>query len=144
MSALGPNATLSPVTPLNFSIEHWAAFWANPHPELAGRLVTPDVVVHWPGDPEPVRGVTRYKQRLADVLAAVPDLRLEVAEHATHGDLLFVRWVARGTATTGPFELDGVDRVHLRDGLVREIRIYYDPTAIGRPGSTAARTPSTG
>ena len=64
--------------PLRFSVEHWAALWASPHPELAARVVTPDVVGHWPGDPEPVRGVTRYKQRLAGLLACVPDLRFEL------------------------------------------------------------------
>jgi hypothetical protein len=112
---------------LRFSVEHWAVFWANPHPDLAGRVVTPDVVGHWPGDAEPVRGVTAYKRRIARILARVPDLRLTVAEHASNGEFLFIRWIARGTGGGRPFELSGVDRLRLRDGLVRENWVYYDP-----------------
>lgn len=111
---------------MQFSIEHWAAFWANPSPALVGRVVTPDVIGHWPGDAAPVRGVTAYQQRIARWLARVPDLRLRVAEYAVNGEFLFVRWVARGTGGGRPFELTGVDRLRLRDGLVRENWVYYD------------------
>jgi hypothetical protein len=117
-------------TRLRFSVEHWAAFWANPHPDLAGRIVTPDVVGYCPGDTEPVRGVTRYQQRIARLLTRVPDLRLEVAEHATNENFLFVRWIARGTGPDGAFTFSGVDRIQLRDGLVKEIRTYYDPASL--------------
>lgn len=116
---------------LRFSIEHWAAFWANPHPELAGRVVTPDVEGYCPGDAEPVRGVTQYKRRIARLLERVPDLRLEVAEHASNGEFLFVRWIAHGTTSGGPVTFSGVDRIRLRDGLVKEIRTYYDPRHLG-------------
>ena len=64
-----------------------------------------DVVGDWPGDPEPVRGFAAYKARIAQLLDAVPDLTLEVAEHATNGNLIFIRWIARGTGAEGPFEL---------------------------------------
>lgn len=114
-------------TPLRFSIEHWAAFWANPHPELAARVVTPDVVGYCPGDTEPARGVTQYKQRIARLVARYPNLRLEVAEHASNGEFLFVRWIGRYTAPAGPSTFSGVDRIQLRDGLVKEIRTYFDP-----------------
>jgi len=124
---------------LRFSVDHWAAFWASPHPQLAGRVVTPDVVGYWPGDAEPVRGVTQYKQRIARVLDQVPDLRLEVAEHATNGEVLFIRWIARGTGSGGPFEFTGVDRIRLRDGLVKENRIFYDPTLLEQALSGALR-----
>jgi ketosteroid isomerase-like protein len=119
--------------PLRFSIEHWAAFWDNPHPDLAGRVVTPDVVGHCPGDTEPARGVTQYKQRITRLLERIPDLRLEVAEHASNGDFLFVHWIARGTGADGPFAFSGVDRIRLRDGLVKEIRTYYDPAHLDSP-----------
>lgn len=112
---------------LRFGVEHWAALWANPHPALAARVVTPDVVGHWPGDVAPVRGVTQYRARVARLLDQVPDLRLDVAEHATNGDHLFIRWVARRAGASCPVELSGIDRIRLRDGLVREVLVYYDP-----------------
>jgi hypothetical protein len=111
-----------PSARFRFTVDHWAALWANPHPQLAGRVVTPDVVVHWPGDAEPVRGVTAYKRRIAEMLDRTPDLRLTVTEHAGNGDFLFVRWTVDRSA-----QLSGIDRLHLRDGLVKEIRIYCDP-----------------
>lgn len=113
--------------PLRFSIDHWVAFWANPHPELAARVVTPDVVGYCPGDDEPARGVTQYKERIARLVDQFPSLRLEVAEHASSGDFLFVRWIAHGAGPDGPFTFSGVDRIQLRDGLVKEIRTYFDP-----------------
>jgi hypothetical protein len=121
-----------------FTVEHWAALWANPHPQLAARIVTPDVVVHWPGDAEPVRGVTAYRQRIAEILERIPGLRLTVTEHASNGDFLFVRWTARGTGVNGSVRPSGVDRLRLRDGLVKEIRIYCDPAllpALARPAT---------
>jgi SnoaL-like domain len=113
-----------------FSVERWAALWASPHPELAGRVVTPDVVGYWAGDARPVRGVTQYKQRIAALLELLPDLRLEVAEHARNGDVVFVAWNARGTGANGPLQLCGVDRIRLRDGLIKEHLVFYDPALL--------------
>lgn len=110
-----------------FSVEHWAAFWARPHPELASQVVAPDVVGYWPGLQGPARGVTEYKRRIAQILDQVPDLRLEVAAHATRDEVVMIRWTGGGTGSAGRFELDGVDYIRLRDGLIRETRFYYDP-----------------
>jgi hypothetical protein len=115
---------------LRFSIEHWAALWERPHPDLASRAVTPDVTVHCPGDSAPVVGVTEYKEKLARILHRIPDLRREVVDHASNDDVLFVAWIARGTGEHGPFEFSGVDRIRLRDGLIREHLIYYDPASL--------------
>jgi ketosteroid isomerase-like protein len=129
-------------TPLRFTVEHWAALWARPHPELAARVVTPDVVGYCPGDDDtdPVRGVTQYKRRIARLVDRFPTLRLEVAEHASNGDFLFVRWIARTSSPAGPPVFSGVDRIQLRDGLVKEIRTYFDPRQLDalEPDKTAS------
>lgn len=57
----------TPPAQLRFSVEHWAAFWANPHPELVARIGTADVVGYWPGEAEPVRGTMQYQRRIARV-----------------------------------------------------------------------------
>lgn len=125
-----PNLT-SPPPPseVRFSIDHFAAFWSDPDSALVAQVVAPDVVGDWPGDPEPVRGVDAYTERIAEVLRLVPDLRLEVAEHASNGEFLFVRWIAHGTGAAGPFELSGMDRIRVRDGRVTENIIRYDTAA---------------
>jgi hypothetical protein len=131
----------NPSAPFRFTVDHWAVLWANPHPQLAGRVVTPDVVVHWPGDTEPVRGVTAYKRRIAEMLDRNPGLRFTVTEHAGNGDFLFVRWIGHGMGVGGSDQTGGVDRLHLRDGLVKEIRVYCDPGLLPVFAAATGRRP---
>ena len=116
--------------PNGWSIDGWVGFWANPSPDLALKrvptVVTPDVEAVWPRIPGRLRGSGEYAQRIVDLLAVVPDLRLELGEHATNGDVVFLRWTARGTGPDGPFEGIGTDRFRLRDGLVAESLIMSD------------------
>jgi hypothetical protein len=109
-----------------WSVQHFAAFWANPDPQLVRYAVTEDVVGYWPWSDTPVRGVEQYTQRIAEVLDLVPDLRLEVAEHASNGEFVFIRWIARGTGANGPVEVSGIDRIRLREGRVAENIIRFD------------------
>jgi SnoaL-like domain len=113
-----------------WSVEGWRAFWSAPSAEVAlervPTVVTPDVVAVWPRIPEPVRGSDEYARRIVDLLALVPDLRLELGEHATDGEFAFLRWSARGTGPDGAFEGIGTDRFRLRDGLVAESLIMSD------------------
>jgi hypothetical protein len=113
-----------------WSIESWAAFWGNPTPEVAAervpQVVAPDVVGYWPRASEPVRGREEYSRRIIDLLTLVPDLRLELVEHATNGDVVFLRWRGRGTGPDGPFEAVGADRVIATGGIVQENLILSD------------------
>lgn len=110
-----------------WSVERFAEFWSDPAAEDVAALVTRDVIGWWPGSDEPVRGVEAYTQALAHILALLPDMRLRVAEHASNGGLVFVRWIMRASGNRGPFELTGIDRIRMRDGLVAENIIRFDP-----------------
>ena len=109
-----------------WSVAAFAAFWARPNPERVAPVLTPDVLGHWPWSSTPVRGVAEYVNRIAGVIALVPDLRLTVAEHASNGEFTFVRWVMHATGAAGPFELTGIDRLRLCAGLVAENIICFD------------------
>lgn len=109
-----------------FSVAAFARFWAKPDMSQAGGALAPDVAGWWPGRAEPVRGREAYARPLADLLALVPDFRLEVAEHATEGNVIFIRWIAHGTLAGRPLSFDGVDRIKVRDGQVAENRIVCD------------------
>ena len=113
-----------------WSVDGWRAFWGAPSAEAALRrvptVVTPDVEAVWPRVPGRLRGSGEYARRIVDLLALVPDLRLEPGEHAAGGEFVFVRWIARGTGPDGPFEGIGTDRFRLRDGLVAESLIMSD------------------
>ena len=113
-----------------WSVDGWRAFWGDPSPEVALKrvptVVTPDVVAGWPRVPGRLRGSGEYARRIVDLLTVVPDLRLELGEHAASGEIVFLRWTARGIGPDGPFEGIGTDRFLLRDGLVAESLIMSD------------------
>ena len=115
--------TVKPV----WSVEMFEQFWANPDPALVPPdIFAADVVGDWPGLAEPVRGVADYAQRLTDLMAILPDMRLEVAEHAVNGEYTFIRWILSATGAHGRFDLSGMDRVHVRDGQIVENVIRFD------------------
>lgn len=119
-------AISAPPAQAQFNVDYWAAFWADPDPSRVGRAVSADVTGHWPGDAKAVHGPQEYRQRIVDVLERVPDLRLEVVEHAQNEAVIFIRWRARGTGADGPFEMYGIDRIRLEDGYVKDNHICYD------------------
>ena len=115
--------------PSGFSPEAFARFWANPNPAEVPAALTEEVVGYWPGRHAPVYGREAYTKCIADLLALIPDFHGELLEHATANDLYFIRWLAFGTGTDGPFHISGVDRVRVRDGLVAENVILFDTGA---------------
>jgi hypothetical protein len=118
----------SPTGP--FTIEGWQAAWRNPDPaRVMARIpliATPDIVGYWPWTAHPVRGPADYARRIVTLLTLIPDFRAELKEHAVNGDVLFLRWAARGTGPDGVFEAVGVDRMILRNGFVAENLILSD------------------
>ncbi len=113
-----------------WSVDRWRTFWADPSAERAlvrtPTVITDDVVGVWPHATRPVRGKQEYTQRIVALLSLVPDLHLDLMEHATNGEFVFLRWSGRGTGPDGPFRTIGVDRVRLHDGLVAENLILSD------------------
>ena len=116
-----------------FSAEVFASFWAAPDLSHGLDILADDIVGHWPGDPAPVRGVADYTAKIAEILDAAPDLKLQVVDSATVDgaeageQLVFLHYIGRGTGPDGPFEIRGLDRVRTRDGMVVENVIRYDP-----------------
>jgi hypothetical protein len=112
-----------------WSVEMFAGFWANPNPALVPPVLTEDVVGHWPGRDEPVRGRDEYTRCIAAIVEALPDMHLEVVEHARNGEFVFIRWILHATGEHGPFELTGMDRVKVRGPHVAENVIVFDTAA---------------
>ncbi|MCC2658937.1 MAG: ester cyclase [Panacagrimonas sp.] len=132
MNDATPQATTHRFDPPGWSVERFAEFWSDPRAEDVPPLVTEDVVGWWPGADEPVRGVVPYSQALADLLKLLPDMRLTVAEHASNGDTVFVRWIMRATGRNGPFRFTGIDRITMRNGRVAENVIRFDSAHLKR------------
>jgi hypothetical protein len=115
--------------PAGWSVEGFEMFWSRPDPSLVPASLTEDVIGHWPGREEPVHGREDYTRCIAELVEELPDVRLEVAEHAQHGEFVFIRWIMCATGEHGPFEFTGIDRIRLRDGLVAENVIVCDTAA---------------
>ena len=104
-------------------------------------------------DPKPVRGREAYAGKIAELVAATPDLQLELIDSATvpgsatGEQLVFLHYVGRGTGPAGPITIRGLDRVRTRDGMVVENVIRYGPVeqtapraATVQPGDRNARS----
>jgi hypothetical protein len=83
-----------------------------------------------------VRGREAYTGKIVALIAAAPDLRLQLIDSATVDggapgeQLVFLHYVGRGTGPEGPFAIRGLDRVRTRNGVVVENVIRYDPVEI--------------
>jgi hypothetical protein len=113
-----------------FTVEGWQASWANPSPDRVRQRVPtiskPDIRGYWPRTTRPVQGQLEYAQRIIDLITFIPDFRAEMKEYAINGDVMFIRWLAKGTSPAGPFEARGADRLILADGFVAENLILSD------------------
>src|SRR5262249_8816432 len=113
-----------------YRIEDWGKTWMNPNKaRVLARvpaIAMPNIAGYWPQTTRPVRGPQEYAKRIIDLLDFIPDFRAEPIEHATNGDVMFVRWIARGTGPKGPFEAVGVDRLIVPNGYVAENLILSD------------------
>lgn len=67
----------------------------------ADRAFSPDCIVHVTGSPERDLAMPGFKQMIAGLLAAFPDLRLTIQDQVIAGDRMATRWTAEGTHT-GP------------------------------------------
>jgi steroid delta-isomerase-like uncharacterized protein len=84
-----------------------------------------------------------YQQWFGSLFRAFPDFLFEVTDMVAYGDKAAVRWRATGTFT-GPvkfegllptgsrIEIEGLDLLTIRDGLIRENRAYTNATEMAR------------
>jgi steroid delta-isomerase-like uncharacterized protein len=89
----------------------------------------PDCVVHITGIAEPLRGVGPWKEVVAGLLRAFPNLHFTVEDQLVQGDRVAIRWRATGRHT-GPLgdapptgksvALDGLIMDRMADGRVQE------------------------
>jgi hypothetical protein len=126
-------ARLEELFAAGWTTELFSEFWAAPDLKWIPSIITDDVVGYWPGG-RIVRGKTEYMRALEELLELLPDIRLEVPEHtmSADGEFGFSRWVMHATGAPGPFELDGMDRTRVRDGLVCENYAFFDSAQFQR------------
>jgi len=121
-----------------YKIEDWGKTWLNPNKDRVlarvPAIALPDISGYWPQTTRPVRGPHAYAKRIIDLLDFIPDFRAEPIEYATNGDVMFARWIARGTRPQGFFEAVGVDRI-----IASQRPRQRKPDSIGSPGYRGLR-----
>jgi steroid delta-isomerase-like uncharacterized protein len=110
----------------------------------ADAAFAPDCVVHITGVAEPIRGVTAWKEFIAGMLRAFPDLRFTMEDQLIQGDRVAFRWRATGTHTgplgaappTGkPVALDGLIADRIAGGKAQERWEQWDQSLmLQQPG----------
>jgi predicted ester cyclase len=68
---------------------------------VADSVFAPHCVIHMAGSPAPNLSLSDFKQMLAGLLAAFPDIRLTIEDQVITADKVATRWIAEGTHT-GP------------------------------------------
>ena len=102
---------------------------------VADATFVPDCVIHMTGVPAPFRGISQWKEFVAGMLSAFPDLHFTMEEQLIQGDGVAFRWHATGTHT-GPLgaapptgktiAVDGLIVDRLVNGKVQERWEQFD------------------
>ena len=107
----------------------------------ADEVFAPDCIIHITGSPVPDLDLAGFKQMVAGLLAAFPDLRFTVEDQLMAGQKVALRWVAAGThtgrlgdapATGRPVRIEGLLFDHVVDGRVVERWEQWDQPAMLR------------
>ena len=76
-------------------------------------------------------GHEQFRTGFAEPLfAMIPDLHGAVTGWAADGELIFIDLVLEGTVGGRPMQVEGVDRIKLRDGLCVERVAFFDPSPL--------------
>lgn len=99
------------------------------------EIFAPDVVMHHPSAPEPIRGYEAVKGMLSMFRAGLPDLQITVEKVIEEGDTTVSLWRARATHTADLFgipptdksvNIQGVSILRFADGKIVEDTVLED------------------
>jgi steroid delta-isomerase-like uncharacterized protein len=85
---------------------------------VADETFAPDCVIHITGSPDPNLPVEGFKQMVAGLLAAFPDLHFTIEDQIVTDDKVSTRWTAEGTNTGAFGEVPPTGRRMRVDGLI--------------------------
>ena len=85
---------------------------------VADKVFAADCIIHINGSPDRNLGLAGFKQMVAGLLAAFPDLRFTIEDQIVAGDKVAMRWVAEGTNSAALGNVPPTGRRVRVDGLV--------------------------
>lgn len=106
---------------------------------VADEVFQPDCVIHINGNPQRDLSLDNFKQMIAGLLIAFPDLHFTIDDQFAAGEKVSTRWTAKGT-NTGPFgemqatgrgvEIEGLIIDHVINGRVAKRWELWDQMAM--------------
>jgi hypothetical protein len=106
-------------------VERYVAAWASREPNEMAKMWHADGVLHHPllGGPIAGRLVPANNDRTKRL---IPDLVWSLQSWAWSGDVVFLEWRNTGTFEGRRIEFEGVDRMIVKEGRIREEAVYLD------------------
>jgi len=117
-------------------MQHYMEVWPSFDADRLDEAIDPEATIHHSGMERPIRG-TEEADYVRAIKALMPDIRLEVANWAARGDVVFVEYEMSGTLAGHPLHWTGIGRFKLRgeraiDAIGRwdnlELLARIDPT----------------
>jgi len=85
------------------------------------------------------RGRDQVRRNWAQIFAAVPNLRAEMVDSASHGGTVWTEWEMRGTRLDGaPHLMRGVSIFTVAEDAFASVRFYLEPVEQAGAGIDAA------
>lgn len=111
-------------------VDRFANAWARSDPDALVALLADDAVLIQPMMPA-TAGKAACRDQFSRLFTLIPDLRAKVHRWAARDDVLFIEFTLGGTFGGRELSWSAVDRISLRDGLVRERISYFDAAPLG-------------
>jgi predicted ester cyclase len=98
--------------------QKWVEGLNNGDISIANEVFQPDCVIHINGNPERDLTLDNFKQMIAGLFVAFPDLHFTINDQFSSGHKFSTRWTARGT-NNGPFgEMSATGKEIVIEGLI--------------------------
>jgi ketosteroid isomerase-like protein len=110
-------------------VESFTEAWSKTDPDAFIPLFDADVHLIHPIERN-THGVDEARAFMRRTMALIPDLRYDVQGWASRGDQVLIWGRLHGTLGGGPIEWPLVDRITMKDGLIRERVAYFDPLVV--------------
>ncbi len=92
---------------------HYMEVWPSFDADRLEEAIDPEATIHHSGMANPIRGAEEPDYVRA-IKALMPDIRLEVANWAARGDVVFIEYAMRGTLAGQALSWTGIGRFKLR------------------------------
>jgi len=107
----------TPIVILEY-LQKWVDGLNSGNVSVADEVFQPDCVIHINGNPQRDLSLDKFKQMVAGLLAAFPDLHFTINDQFNSGEKVSTRWTATGT-NTGPFgEMQATNHEVEIEGLI--------------------------